>query len=134
MELYKERKKDLKENPIDSTKLVYKINQENFKQKEKIEKDEYKGKMTEELAKIKIMKRRINLEEIEEYTKTHDEKQKKKKYEAGKEKLLKNEEMMKKSLLPKCETKLYEQISEEEKKIRIIKEKGNCIKDSSPEN
>lgn len=121
-EIYRERNKE--SIPMKSSKLVYRVAEENFKQKELIEKEEYKIKMTEELAKVKNLKRRINLEEIEEYKKSYDEKQKKIKYEAEKERLLKKEELIKKNLLlPKSDTKLYEKISEEEKKIRIIKEK-----------
>jgi hypothetical protein len=128
-ELYIERIRESKENPIDSSKLIYKLNEENFRQKEQIKKDEYKTKMTEELAKVKNIKRRITLTEIEEYKNNYDEDQKKRRYEAEKEKLLKKEELIKKNaLLPKSNTKLYEKIADEENKIRIIKDKQRMDK------
>jgi hypothetical protein len=128
-EVYQERLRESKENPIDLTKLIYKLNEENFKQKEKLEKEEYKTKMIEELAKLKNIKKRISLKEIEEYKKNYEETQKKRQYEVEKEKLLKKEELMKKNaLLPKSNSKLYGKIAEEEKKIRIIKEKEKMDK------
>jgi len=119
-----EKKDEWKSNPIDDKQYLFKVAEENFKRKELEEKEEVKNKMVAELAKKKILSKPFEKGELEEYQKKFQEEKNKKNYEKEKERLLKKEELMKKNAeIPKPDTKVYEKIVEEEKKLRENREK-----------
>lgn len=118
------KKEEWKSNPIKNNDYLFKKLEEQQKKLETEEQEEMKNKMIAELAKKKILFKPITRTDLEQYKKEKDEELKKIQYEKEKEKLLKKEELMQKnSLLPKSETKIYEKIVEEEKKIRENQEK-----------
>jgi len=114
-----ELKEEWKTSQVEDKQYLFKILEDNFKKKETEEKEEHRIKMVEELAKKKILFKPVDKCELEDFKKKFEEEKKKKNYEKDKERLLKKEELIKRnSELPKGDTKVYEKIVEEEKKIR----------------
>ena len=124
-----ELKEESRASPVEEKQYLFKIVEENYKNKEMEEKEELKNKMVVELAKKKILFKPLEKGELDEYQKKSEEERKKKLYEKEKERLLKKEELMKKnSELPKSDTKIYEKVVEEEKKHRENREKEKLDK------